>query len=137
VKRPREVIPTLSLVMKTALKLGIGGATQSTLDALSRRGLAEDAPEKPGYVKLSELGHIVALVLKGKGCEACGKSYMTDPITLDDIPTCDCEGCQKCGTRYELDEEDTPSLAPSDKIAKKHDPSDLGMCGPCWRRRGV
>jgi hypothetical protein len=54
----------LSPTMRAAVRCGIGGAYFRTLDALERRGLIEDAPERPGYYKLSELGESVRAILR-------------------------------------------------------------------------
>lgn len=135
--RPRDIIPGLSAAMRAHLKYGVGGATQRTIDALWRRGLVEDAENRPGYIRLSASGRAVARALNETGCEACGKEFVCDPDTFVYDPACECQSCAKCGTSYEPDEPDAVTIAPSDELADIHDPHDGGMCAPCWRKRGV
>lgn len=46
----------LTPAMRSHVLYGIAGATRRTQIGLERRGLLEDAPEKPGYVRLSRKG---------------------------------------------------------------------------------
>ena len=53
----------LSPTMAAHVKHGIGGATARTLEALARRGLVEDASDRPGFYRMSELGHATRVAL--------------------------------------------------------------------------
>lgn len=63
---PQAIAKTLSPTMKAHVQYGIAGAPQSTLDALERRGLVQDAAGSGyvGFVELSPLGECVRVVLR-------------------------------------------------------------------------
>jgi len=62
----RAFLPKLrtSSAMRTHILYGVGGADGRTLNALIRHGLVIEAPEKPGYWKLSPHGEQVRALLE-------------------------------------------------------------------------